>query len=343
MKINPIKLIISLTAALLIAGLIAFGAAALIARELNKPPAGSAGALAFTVSPGESPRSVGRRLEEAGAIKSSLFWNVVVNRVDTDFLKSGAYTLRLPATQFEIHNMLETGQQKTVKVTIPEGRTLSKTAKILEDALVCPAEDFLAAASSPALLKKYGIPGNTMEGYLFPDTYFFQENVSAEKAVGILADNFFKRLSSVADTSALSPDALFEKVILASIVEREYRVADEAPVMAGVFYNRLAVNMPLQSCATVEYVITEIQGKPHPKILYTRDTEIKDPYNTYVHRGLPPAPICSPGLTALSAVFFPASSDYLYFRLTNTDTGAHYFSKTFDDHIKAGALYLKNF
>jgi UPF0755 protein len=99
--------------------------------------------------------------------------------------------------------------------------------------------------------------------------------------------------------------------------------------------------MALQSCATVEYVITEIQGRPHPKVLYDRDTAIPDPYNTYIRPGLPPGPISAPGLTALSAVFNPAPSDYLYFRLVNPAEGRHYFSRTFDEHIRAAGLYVK--
>jgi UPF0755 protein len=99
--------------------------------------------------------------------------------------------------------------------------------------------------------------------------------------------------------------------------------------------------MALQSCATVEYVITEIQGKPHPEILYTRDTEIKDPYNTYIRPGLPPGPISVPGKVALNAVFHPVASDFLYFRLIDPAEGRHYFSKTLDDHIRAGTLYVK--
>jgi UPF0755 protein len=128
---------------------------------------------------------------------------------------------------------------------------------------------------------------------------------------------------------------------MASIVEREYRVDEEAPLMAGVFYNRLRIGMALQSCATVEYVITEIQGRPHPERLFDRDIEIRNPYNTYMVPGLPPGPISAPGEVALHAAFNPVPSDYLYFRLVNPAEGRHYFSKTLDDHIRAGVLYVK--
>jgi UPF0755 protein len=134
---------------------------------------------------------------------------------------------------------------------------------------------------------------------------------------------------------------LFKRVIVASIVEREYRVDEEAALMAGVFYNRLEIGMALQSCATVEYVITELQGRPHPEVLYNRDIEIRDPYNTYLRPGLPPGPISAPGKTALEAAFNPESGAYFYFRLTDPEAGRHYFSRTLDDHIRAGALYVK--
>jgi UPF0755 protein len=157
-----------------------------------------------------------------------------------------------------------------------------------------------------------------------------------------MADNFFSRVEKMDERiMSMSPEELNKLVILASIVEREYRLDEEAPLMAGVFKNRLDIGMALQSCATVEYVITEIQGKPHPEVLSTRDTEIRDPYNTYMRPGLPPGPIASPGAVALKAVLNPTKSDYLYFRLIEADSGRHYFSRTLDDHIKAGRLYTK--
>ncbi|HOX92645.1 MAG TPA: endolytic transglycosylase MltG, partial [Spirochaetales bacterium] len=126
-----------------------------------------------------------------------------------------------------------------------------------------------------------------------------------------------------------------------SIVEREYRLPEEAPRMASVFLNRLKIGMALQSCATVVYVITQRLGKPHPSRLFDRDLEIPDPFNTYRQPGLPPAPIANPGLVALSAVFRPESSRYLYFRLVDEASGRHYFSETLDEHIRAGSLSVK--
>jgi UPF0755 protein len=299
------------------------------------------GSLFLEVRSGETAFSVGNRLEEAGIIRSRYFW-YFLSRFTKEYIKSGAYRIELPASQLRLHSLLVSGDQVLVRITVPEGVTLKKTARILEEAGVCGADAFLSAAASQEILERYGIPGETMEGYLFPDTYFFPYSFPAEKVVATMADTFFSRLAEIAPESlAMDNRGLFNRVIVASIVEREYRVEEEAPLMAGVFYNRLNIGMALQSCATVEYVITEIQGRPHPEVLYNRDIEIRDPYNTYLYPGLPPGPISAPGKTALDAAFNPASVAYLYFRLTDPGAGRHYFSRTLDDHIRAGALYVK--
>ncbi|MDR2446151.1 MAG: endolytic transglycosylase MltG [Treponema sp.] len=340
MRINIVKLIIVINLFIVIFALIVGIAVVIAATELNKAPASTQGEVFFEVKQGETPHSIGKRLEDEGIIKSRHFW-YVVNRLDKDVIKAGAYTIPLPATQFEIHNILETGRQPLIKVTIPEGGTLAKTARLFAEAGVCEEEAFLEAASNPEILEAFQIPAKTFEGYLFPDTYLFQKNYDAKEVVRIMTETFFKRLSGIVDITSFTPEELLEKVTLASIVEREYRLAEEAPLMAGVFYNRLAIGMALQSCATVEYIITEIQHKPHPEIISTADTEIEHPYNTYIAKGLPPGPISAPGLTALSAAFNPTPNDYLFFRLVDQNAGKHYFSKTFDEHIKAGKLYVK--
>jgi UPF0755 protein len=303
------------------------------------------GNLLLEIKSGESGMSVGKRLEEAGIIRTQYLW-AILSRIDKEPIKAGFYSVELPITQMDIRSLLVSGQQMLISVTIPEGGTLKKTARILEDAAICTAKDFLAAAADESMLNRYRIPGGssgkTMEGYLYPDTYLFPRSFPAENVVEKMADTFFEKLEDIAPESlSLSPEELNQRVILASIVEREYRVEEEAPLMAGVFYNRLEIGMALQSCATVEYVITEIQGRPHPEVLYNRDIEIRDPYNTYIRPGLPPGPISEPGEVALRAVFEPTESNYLYFRLVDPGAGKHYFSRTLDDHIRAGVLYTK--
>jgi UPF0755 protein len=298
-------------------------------------------AIRFEVRRGESAQSVGQRLEEAGLIRTRYFWSLLC-RLDKEPVKVGAYRIEVPLSQIAIHRILVSGRQILTRLTVPEGYTLKKMAALLEEAQICPAEEFLSTAADPEMMKLYGIPGQSMEGYLYPDTYLFPPGYPASRVVRTMADTFFVRINEIDEkANNMPPDELDRLVIIASIVEREYRLDEEAPVMAGVFLNRLKIGMALQSCATVEYIITEIQGRPHPEVLLTRDTEIRDPYNTYIRPGLPPGPISSPGAVALKAVFNPTENSYLYFRLVDTATGRHYFSNTLDDHIRAGALYTK--
>jgi UPF0755 protein len=298
-------------------------------------------AVTFEVFKGESAKSVGDRLAALGLIRSRLFWQILC-RYAGGQIKTGNYRINVPSESLAIHRLLVSGKQVLLRVTIPEGLTLSKTAKLMESAGICAGEEFIASASDPVITGFYRIPGPVMEGYLYPDTYLFPSGYPAEMVVRAMADNFFARIAKMDERAmAMPPDELYKRVILASIVEREYRLDEEAPLMAGVFQNRLDIGMALQSCATVEYVITEIQGRPHPEVLSTRDTEISDPYNTYIRPGLPPGPIASPGAVALKAALNPVKSDYLYFRLVEADSGKHYFSRTLDDHIKAGRLYTK--
>ena len=301
----------------------------------------NANTVIFEVREGESAIAVGRRLEQAGLIRSRLFWDIL-SRYEKDYLKTGSYRIPVPSSQTEIRSILVEGRQILLRVTIPEGVTLKKAAAIIDQTGICSGEDFLAAAQDTGIINSYKIPGITMEGYLYPETYFFPGSYPAERVIRTMADTFFDKVWEIAPESKnLSPKEINDAVILASIVEREYRVEEEAAVMAGVFYNRMKIDMSLESCATVEYIITEIQGKKHPTVLYYADIEIKDPYNTYVNPGLPPGPISFPGRAALNAVFHPAQTDYLFFRLIDERAGRHYFSKTLDAHIKAGALFTK--
>ena len=299
----------------------------------------------FEVRRGETARSVGQRLYSSGIIRSEYLW-LLLSRYYNDYhneqIKTGNYLIELPLTQMAVHNLLASGRQILQKVVIPEGFTLKKTAQLLEYEGICSADDFLAAASDAEILEKYRIPGKSMEGYLFPDTYLFHLDFPAKRVVEKMADTFFSRIDAIDEgIKKLPPDELNKLIILASIVEREYYLQEEAPVIAGVFLNRLNIGMALQSCATVEYVITEILGRPHPEFLFTRDLEINNPYNTYIRPGLPPGPIAAPGAVSLKAAFLPAKHNHLYFRLVDIEEGRHYFSRTLDDHIRAGTLYLK--
>ena len=299
------------------------------------------GSYLIEVRRGETSQSVGLRLERTGLINNRHIWNVLC-RISNQHIKMGTYRIEMPASILAIHRLLVSGREILHSVTIPEGVTIRRASIILEDAGICSASSFIASARDLSIVREYGIPNQTMEGYLFPDTYFFPKDFPADQVVRKMADNFFERLETIYPSyHVFTALELNEKVIIASIVEREYRIPDEAPLMAGVFFNRLRINMGLQSCATVEYIITEILGRPHPNVILNQDLQIRNPYNTYIHRGLPPGPISAPGFVSLNAAMYPERTNFLYFRLADVASGRHYFSRTHDEHIRAGQLFTK--
>ncbi len=293
----------------------------------------------FTIKRGASVRAITADLKTAGLIRfeypTYLYFRLVNNPI-----KAGTYKLSPAWSIRTLSAYLQAGKQELIKVTVPEGLTLSKTAAILEERQVVTADAFLATAENPTLLQVYGITGNSAEGFLFPDTYFFSYTETAAHVVTTMLDNFFNKAAAIPHFPT-DPAQRYEAVILASIIEREYRVPEEAAKIAGVFSNRLHIGMGLQSCATVEYILTEVQHKPHPERLLNRDLEIDHPYNTYKWRGLPPGPISNPGMTALYAACNPEKSNYLYFRLEDAEAGTHVFTRNLTEHTQAGAIILK--
>lgn len=301
---------------------------------LGRPVDPSGKDIIFTVERGKSVRAITAELRNKGLIRSALY-ALILTRVNKNVLKAGTYKLSPKMNTAEILAWLESGREETIRVTIPEGLTLRKTAQYLEAAGVVQAQAFIASASDRSLLSEFGIPGPTAEGFLFPDTYFFPYGIEADEVVRLFVSTFFRKVS-VPDALKDRPEELFGKVILASIIEREYQKASEAPLIASVFTNRLKIGMGLQSCATIVYIITEIEGKEHPSRLTVSDLAIPSDFNTYLWAGLPPAPISSPGLVALNAAFAPEKSPYLYFRLVDPDTGEHSFSRSLDEHVQIG-------
>jgi UPF0755 protein len=323
--------------------LVLAGAAFAALFYLDSPAAAEGDTVPFTIRQGEPLASVAWRLEQEGLIRSSTFLvGLSKLRKSETFFQRGSYLVPRGKTTRDIHDFFMSGSQLLVRVTIPEGWTLSRTAALLEEKKICGAEAFQKAAGDKELLESLNIPADSVLGYLFPDTYLFPEDFPADRVVAEMAGNFRRKIAEIdADYEKLSSSALHERIILASIIEREYRDPAEAPLMASVFYNRLGIKMALGSCATVEYIITEIQKKPHPEFLTYRDLEIPSLYNTYQHTGLPPGPICNPGETALEAAFFPAKTDYWYFVLKDPQSGTHFFSHSLREHNTAKVVYLK--
>jgi UPF0755 protein len=294
---------------------------------------------------GSSVKKIGQILKDSRLIRSKNFFYLasrfpfLMGRGYSYSLKSGVYNINRHMTMSEIFLLLDSGKQDFIVTVIPEGLTMSKIALTLEEEGVCKASDFMFSCTDSNLLKKYGIPALNFEGFLFPDTYFFTPSMSGEAVVSMMADNFFEHAGQIERFAGKEVTDYYSTVVLASIVEREYRAAKEAPLIASVFTNRIKENIGLYSCATIEYIITELLGRPHPEVITYDDLKIDSPYNTYKWAGLPPGPISNPGMVALEAAANPPVTDYYFFTLTDEAKGTHTFTKNFSSHTKAGSQF----
>lgn len=228
----------------------------------------------------------------------------------------------------------------SVPVTFPEGWTIKQMASRLE-ANGFPAADFLSIANKPSkeLKEKYSflgeIPqGKSLEGYLFPDTYYFAKDASAEDIVEKMLKNFDAKISdSMLDVISKQKKSLYEIVTMASIVEGEVKTEEDRRLVAGLFWNRLQIGQAFGSDATLEYVLGG--NKRQHSIA---ETKFDSPYNTYLYKGLPPGPVSNPGLSSIEATIYPEDSQYNYF-LSDPKTGKTIFSTTFQEHIANKAKY----
>lgn len=260
-------------------------------------------------------------LEGEGIIRShSYLFQPLTKLLKVDGrLQTGEYQLSSAQNLYQVIDQLVQGKVVQYRITIPEGFQAKQIARLLSDREIVNSEVFLS------LIKENN---QYQEGYLFPDTYEFPKNFGAENVLKAMQKNFAENIYHLINPEQEFPANLnFQQIIiLASIIEKEAQGKDDKPKIASVFYNRLAVGMPLQSCATVQYLLDHPQQK-----LTEQDLAIESPFNTYLHTGLPPGPICNPGLDSILAAAFPAQEDYFYFVLGKE--GKHIFSKTYQEHL----------
>ncbi len=289
----------------------------------------------FLITNGESVIRVGKNLRVNGHIRSERFFVMMVRmRHLAGEIKAGEYYIEPSLSTFQIIDILTEGRVITQRFTVPEGLHMRQIADVLEQAGIVGVDEFLEACHDDTLLKKYGIPFQSAEGYLYPDTYVVAKGLSAEQIVTIMIEHFFKEISLLI-SSGYTEEELGKVVIIASLVEREAKIDNERALIAAVFYNRLMNEKRLESCATVQYVL----GKTKERLLYS-DLKVESPYNTYLHKGLPPGPIANPGVSSIRAAMYPADVDYLFF--VSKHDGSHYFSTTYNEHLKAIEKYNKS-
>ncbi len=235
-------------------------------------------------------------------------------------LKSGEYRFQSSQNLIQIIDQLVKGRVVRYRVTIPEGYQSRQIARLLEDREIVSFDEFLQFLQEN---------NDYQEGYLFPDTYEFPKNYGVPNVLESMKKNFEETVFPQVNPDQEFPTGLdfHQVIILASIIEKEALGAEDKPRIASVFYNRLNQGMRLQSCATVQYLLEKPQER-----LTQADLEIESPFNTYLHAGLPPAPICNPGLESILAAANPAQEDYLYFVLGKD--GEHIFSRTYQEHLE---------
>lgn len=322
---------------ILAAGVVAFLVVALAWawRDLHAPLAPPPGGALVSVAPGESFRTTCARLEAAGVVRHAWLLRLWGRWQGFDrSVHAGDFRFAQALAPLEVLDRLRSPMAALHRVTIPEGSTVNQVATLLASAGFGGADQFLCLARDPHFLLSVDVPATGLEGYLFPDTYAFAWSTPPARILAAMVERF---RAAVAPLQALRLDAGMsagDMVILASIIEKETGAAEERQLVSAVLHNRLRLGMPLQSDPTATYG-RDIRGLPT-----ATDIAVESPYNTYLHTGLPPGPICNPGLATLHAALTPARVPYLYF--VSRNDGTHAFSRTLTEHNRSVARFRRD-
>jgi UPF0755 protein len=319
------KLLLTAGILLIMAGLLMF---------LNSPPTNMQDDF-FLIEKGESLSHAAARLKEKNLINNDKFFVYLALIERKSNILTGKYKIYKGMSSRDILKKLSTGDIIRQRVTIPEGFNLYEIAQKLDESKVTDAGEFLEYSFDRAFLDSIGISYDSAEGLLFPDTYSFAEAQDARDVI-IIMHNQFKTILKSINMSKLDKYNLnaYELVILASLIEKEAKVQPERKYISAVFHNRLGKGMKLDCDPSVRYAVRKFRDR-----LTYSDLKHDSPYNTYLHSGLPPTPICSPGKKSILSALNPVKSGYLFFVARND--GSHYFSKTLREHNKAVDFYQK--
>lgn len=287
------------------------------------------------IAPGTSSMRIAAQLKQQGLIRSQDIFEAM-HLVKGGSLKAGEYRFDHPAPMAEVFQRIRRGDVYTISLTIPEGSNLFDIAAKVEAARLGDKQQFIAAARNGAgIVEDLDPAATSLEGYLFPDTYRFARNITSGQILAAMV----KRFRLAAAEIGLQGNA-HRVVTLASLVERETPIPAERPLVASVFENRLAQNMPLMTDPSVIYAAL-LEGR-YRGTIYQSDLQAESPYNTYRHAGLPPGPICNPGLASLKAAMNPAHTNYLYFVAAGANpNGISKFSATLAEHTRNVEAYRK--
>jgi UPF0755 protein len=285
---------------------------------------------------GANLRTVAQMLAGEGIIQNTTYFILAgkltaVERV----IKPGEYAIHTRMSPLQILDLLKKGMIYQHEVVIPEGYTIRQIAQLLEDKQLADKKAFIQLTREPEFIRSLEIQANSLEGYLFPSTYYIAKNMPSEEIIRKMVQAFQQVYTLELHERARQLRLTQHQVVtLASIVEKETSVDEERPLVSAVFHNRLKRRMPLQSDPTVIYALPNFDGN-----LKRVHLKINSPYNTYRWPGLPPGPIANPGKAAIYATLYPAPADYLFF--VSRNDGTHFFSRNFQDHNRAVARYQK--
>ncbi|MBU0479606.1 MAG: endolytic transglycosylase MltG [Proteobacteria bacterium] len=293
--------------------------------------------VALVISPDSSFRTITAKLADAKVITPDIRFRLLAGFMGvTGRLRAGEYIFKGGQNPYQVLRLLHQGSMVQRALTIPEGATLQQIAAILDHGGWVKKNQFLKLCKSREFISGLDLSVDSLEGYLFPDTYFFERGgVSPEKIITTMVLRMREILSEIREEhDNLNGFDLHKLLTLASIVEKETAQPDERPLIARVFLNRLKKGMKLQTDPTVIYGIENFNGN-----LTRSDLQTPTPYNTYLFKGLPPGPIGNPGKAAILSVLNPAQGAYYYF--VSKNDGSHYFSKTLSEHNQAVARFQK--
>ncbi|HNT87575.1 MAG TPA: endolytic transglycosylase MltG [Candidatus Hydrogenedentes bacterium] len=314
---------------------IAVGFVALLIYEHALQPGVAGPPVTFIVPEGVPAQKVGELLADAGLIDHEFFFRIALKYDGANTpIRHGVYELPHGLSALQLLHALYEGPLRPIdvdrfRVTIPEGLSLAQTAALFED-----PDAFLEAARDPDLIAELGLKVESLEGFLMPNTYFFDREPTARDLVERMFRQFQAEYVRLArDVPAVNPLTV---VTVASLVEEEAKIDEERPLIAAVIYNRIDAGMPLQIDATLQYAL----GKYGQRLLEA-DKQADSPYNTYRYAGLPPGPIANPGGASLRAALQPANVSYRYF-VSNADGRTHTFSSTLDEHNRAVARFRRD-
>lgn len=343
---NNVQRMVILVAVLILAGA-AVGYGISIYKGYMKDYAGtdstSGEDVVVEIPEGSSVKKIAAILHESGLITYEMAF---VNRVkESEYrgkLRYGTYTLNTGMNTMEMIEILGASEAESSALqtlTVPEGYSVEQIAARVAEQGICSEEDFLSAVSSGQYSYDFldAVPAEAevtyrLQGFLFPATYNIYEDTTAQSLVEMMLEKFYEVYSPLTVMAEETGYNTYEIITMASIVEREAKLEEERPTIAGVIYNRLNINMALQMCPTVLYPLTS--GRYDVSEVTYADLEIDSPYNTYKNTGLPVGPICNPGESSIRAVISPESHSYLYYHTSDAGDGSHIFTETYDEHIE---------